>query len=431
MSFVYRHLSKEEHLMVKKTIPLSLGYLSCLYGSRATGSEKSACHLLLHEDTSKEETLNCLYQGFRCPECDIFIKNKDEEQYRVIEPPKMVTMEMDHDPDYFNLQSLYFNLLYDESSEEIQLACVEVIRRILGHTAKDILVRTRTQWIRCLQYLLLHVNTDIREAFCAQIGIFVQHPIVSCLFLDEDDMGKSCQRNFFNLIEHSLATSTDLLVTRTLLESIAEVMVAVDITNELFLFSLFLLIDHLDHPNLIVRINASRLINRSCYIHVKGGAALLLSRAAHIQDELFDYLSVRLNSRPIIVREFAEAVLGVETEELARKMVPVVLPKLLVYWQDNSQAVSTLNKLAKLLDTDVVPLIVNWLPRVLAFALNQNEEKSLLSVLQLYHSQIGSDNQEIFSAALPALLDELVCFVDIADTPKTEKRYVLVRFSLV
>ncbi|CAH2061656.1 unnamed protein product [Thlaspi arvense] len=355
------YLLKEEHLMVKKTIPQSLGFLSCLYGSNTTGSDKTACHIFLHEDVKKDETLNCLLQGFQCS-------------------------------------------------------------KILGHTAPDILVRTRSQWIRCLQYLLLHVNTDVREAFCAQIGIFVQHPIVSCLFLDENATEKSCERNFFDLIEDSLATAKDLLIIQTLLETTAEVMVAADITSELFLFSLFLLIDQLDHPNLIVRINASRLINRSCYIHVKGGFAMLLSRAAHVQNALFDNLSVRLTNRPNVVKEFAEAVLGVETGELVRNMVPVVLPKLLVYWQENAQAASTLSELAKLLEIDVVPLIVNWLPRVLAFALNQKEEKNLLSVLQLYHSQIGSDNKEIFAAALPALLDELVCFVDISDTPETDRR---------
>ncbi|KAL0773839.1 PREDICTED: serine/threonine-protein kinase ATR [Brassica oleracea var. oleracea] len=416
------HLLKEEDLMVKKTIPQSLGFLSCLYGSSTTGPEKTACHLFLHEDLKKDETLNCLLQGFQCSKCDKLIESKDEKHFRIIETPEMGNLEMGHHCDYSDLQSLYFNLLYDDSSEETQLACVEVIQRVLGHTTPDILVRTRSQWIRCLQYLLLHVNTDVREAFCAQIGIFVQQPIVSCLFLDEDAMEKSCERNFFDLIENSLATAKDLLVIQTLLETAAEVMVAVDITSELFLFSLFLLIDQLDHPNLIVRINASRLINRSCYIHVKGGFAMLLSRAAHIQTKLFDNLSARLTIRPNVVREFAEAVLGVETEELVKKMVPVVLPKLLVYWQDNAQAAKTLNELAKLLDTDVVPLIVNWLPRVLAFALNQEEEKNLLSVLQLYHSQIGSDNKEIFSAALPALLDELVCFLDIADTPETDRR---------
>ncbi|CAE5962164.1 unnamed protein product [Arabidopsis arenosa] len=146
-------------------------------------------------------------EGFQCSKCDKFIKSKDEKHFRIIETPEMVKLEMDHHRDYFNLQSLYSNLLFDESSEETQLACVQVIRRILGHTA----------------------------------------PI------------------FW------------------------------------------------------------------------------------------------LTSRPNVVRNFAEAVLGVETEQLVRKMVHVVLPKLLVYWQENAQAANTLIELAKLLDTDVVPLIVNYM----------------------------------------------------------------------
>ena len=48
-----------------------------------------------------------------------------------------------------------------------------------------------------------------------------------------------------------------------------------------------------------------------------------------------------------MVKEFAEAVFGVETEELVRKMIPIVLPKLVVSQQDNDQAIDTLYELAK------------------------------------------------------------------------------------
>jgi serine/threonine-protein kinase ATR len=71
----------------------------------------------------------------------------------------------------------------------------------------------------------------------------------------------------------------------------------------------------------------------------------------------------------------------------------------------------------------MVPLIVNWLPKVLAFALHRADKQELLSTLQFYHDQIGSDNQEIFAAALPALLDELVCFLDGGDSVEINQRY--------
>ena len=213
-----------------------------------------------------------------------------------------------------------------------------------------------------------------------------------------------------DIIKYALSAAEDPQIFDTLLESTAEIMIAVDIHSHLFLFSLFLLVDQLDNPHVTVRMNVSRLIHKSCYFHLKGGFELVLSKVVHIRNELFDYLSLRLASRPKMVKEFAEAVFGVETEELVRKMIPIVLPKLVVSQQDNDQAIETLYELAKYLNTDMVPLIVNWLPKVLAFSLHQTVGQGLLSALQFYLAHTGSDKQEILAAALPALLDELVCF---------------------
>ncbi|KAM1764458.1 hypothetical protein ACFX11_003708 [Malus domestica] len=99
-----------------------------------------------------------------------------------------------------------------------------------------------------------------------------------------------------------------------------------------------------------------------------------------------------------MVKEFTESVLGIATEELVKKMIPVVLPKLVVSQQDDDQALETLYELAKCLNTDLVALIVNWLPKT------------------------GSDKQEIFAAALPALLDELICFLDGGDSDEINRR---------
>ena len=227
-----------------------------------------------------------------------------------------------------------------------------------------------------------------------------------------------------DIIKHALADTEDPQITETLLESTAEIMIAVDIYNQLFLFSLILLVDQLDNIHVTVRTNVSRLIHKSCCFHLRGGIEAILSKVVHVRHELFDYLSARLSSRPIMIREFAEAVLGVETEELVKKMIPVVLPKLVVSQQDDEQAVDTLYELAKYLNTDMVPLVVNWLPKVLAFALHRGDGQELLSALQFYQAHTGSDKQEIFAAALPALLDELVCFLDGADSKEIGTRYI-------
>ena len=263
----------------------------------------------------------------------------------------------------------------------------------------------------------------VREAFCSQINSFLEDPILPCLFCDEEKTTKIKEQKFLDIIKHALSAAEDPQIFDTLLESTAEIMIAVDIYSQLFLFSLFLFVDQLDNPHVTVRMNASRLIHKYCYFHRKGGFELVLSKVVHICNELFDYLSLRLASRPKMVKEFAEAVFGVETEELVRKMIPIVLPKLVVSQQDNDQAIETLYELAKYLNTDMVPLIVNWLPKVLAFALHQADGQGLLSALQFYLAHTGSDKQEIFAAALPALLDELVCFLDEGDSDDIRKRY--------
>ncbi|XP_022748509.1 serine/threonine-protein kinase ATR-like isoform X3 [Durio zibethinus] len=418
-------LEIDKHEKVKKVIPYCLGFLSCLYGSYhgVGGIEICSCKLFLNiKDEKQIETLDFLLQGFWCSKCDRCVLHDDEPNSRIMHLPAAQILESGYNFDFVYLQSLYFNLLYDESSEEVQLACVGVIRRILLHGPQDVLLKMRTKWLRCIDFLLLNRKKYVREAFCTQISSFLQGPILSFLFSDGTASCKSGEENFLNMIKHALAATENPQIIETLLESTAEIMMAVDVYSQLFLFSLILLVDQLDNLHLTVRMSASRLIHRSCCFHFKGGFELLLSKAVHIRNELFDYLSISLAGRPKMVKEFAEAVLGVETEELLKKIIPVVLPKLVVSQQDNNQAVDTLHELAKCLNTDVVPLIVNWLPKVLAFALRQADEKELISALQFYHAQIGSNNREIFAAALPALLDELICFLDGGDLNEINKR---------
>ncbi|KAJ7967115.1 serine/threonine-protein kinase ATR [Quillaja saponaria] len=408
---------------VKKIIPFSLGLLSCLYGtcSSVDGKVKSECKLFLNVNNDKHsQTADYLLQGFWCSKCDRNSVRNHVQHSTIIHPPDMLNMDVSLSCDFIRLQSLYFELLYDESSENIQVSCVEIIHRILLHGTTDVLVKTRFEWIKCVEFLLLNQRKSVRETFCTQISFFVEDHILSLIF--KGDMEKTKEQRFLDIIKHALAAAESPQIFETLLESTAEIMIAVDIDSQLFLFSLILLIDQLDNPHKTVRMNASRLIHKSCYFHLKGGLELILSRVVHIRNELFDYLSVRLANRPIMVKEFAEAVFGVETEELVKKMIPVVLPKLVVSQQNNDQAVDTLYELAKCVNSDVVPLIVNWLPKVLAFALDQADEQQLLSVVQFYHSQIGSDKKEIFAAALPALLDELVCFLDGGDSDEIRRR---------
>ncbi|KAK4437595.1 Serine/threonine-protein kinase ATR [Sesamum alatum] len=417
-------LKKETKEQVKKFIPLCLGHLACLYGCCNGGAAllEADCKLYLKKDREKEQSImDHLLQGFWCSRCNSTSAVNYGSSSTFL-CPGMQETDFLSSCDYTYLQSLFFELLYDESSEEVQVACVRMIGRILLHGTEYSLLKTRSQWVQCIDFLLLHRNKNVRQAFGSQIGFFLQEPILECLFLLKDAANKSKEQRFMDKLKHALAAAEDPLVFETLLETAATIMEAVDIHSQLFLFSLILLIGQLDNSSVTVRFVASKLINRSCYFHHAGGLEALLSKVLHIQNELYNYLCMRLVSQPKMVEEFSAAVLGIETEELVKRMIPVVLPKLVVLQNDSDQALATLYELAKCLNTDMVQLIVNWLPKVLAFALHQAEEQELKSALQFYHEHTGSDNHEIFAAALPALLDELICFSDVNDSEEISKR---------
>ncbi|MCD7463303.1 hypothetical protein HAX54_050313 [Datura stramonium] len=424
-------LEKEAHGRNNKVIPGCLGYLACLYGSCTIGVLRECqCKFYLQKgNISLNTTMDDLVGGFWCSKCDINAGLVNRSNSTVLHLPVIHKKEPATDHDYAHLQSIFFRLLFDESSEDVQLACVGVLQRVLLHGTESILLKTRSEWLKCVDFLLIHRKKAIRESFSKQISFFIEEPILNCLFLDEEGhevASRSKEQKFMDKIKHAVETADDPLVVATLLEATAEIMKVVDVQSQSFMFSLILLIDQLDNPHVTVRVIASRLIIKSCYFHLRGGFELILSRFLHIRNDLFDYLSIRLANRPKMVEEFAAAILATDTEELVKRMVPVVLPKLVVTQQDNEQAIFTLYELAKCLNTDMVQLIVNWLPKVLAYALHRADGQELLSVLQFYHEQTGSDKQEIFAAALPALLDELICFTDEDESNEISKRLMKV-----
>ncbi|KAL3621412.1 hypothetical protein CASFOL_036324 [Castilleja foliolosa] len=416
-------LKKEKSEQVKKIISLSLGHLACLYGycNGVAGHLKAVCKLYLKKDKEKDDLpMDHLLQGFWCSMCDSSSAANYGSCPTVLLPGMHETnfLPTFH---YTHLQSLFFELLHDESSEEVQVACVRNIQRILLHGTEDVLLETRSQWVQCVDFLLLHQSKNVRQAFGSQIIFFLQEPILNCLYSCNNGANKSNEQRFMDKIKHALAAAEDPLIFETLLETAASIMQAVDIHSQFFSFSLILLIDQLDNPYVTVRLIASKLIIRSCYLHHTGGLEALLSKVLHIRNELYDYLCMRLANQPKIVEEFSAAVLGVETEELVKRMIPVILPRLVVFKHDNDQALEALEVLAKYSNSDMVKLTVNWLPKVLAFALHQADGQELKSALQFYHEHTGSNNQEIFAAAIFSLLEELICFCDVEDSEETSK----------
>uniref|UniRef100_A0A1D1YBN2 Serine/threonine-protein kinase ATR n=1 Tax=Anthurium amnicola TaxID=1678845 RepID=A0A1D1YBN2_9ARAE len=398
----------------RRVVPLSIGYLSCLHGvfNQQNGS---SCKLYLHNSDERQfQTLDFLLRGFWCSLCSKGVIQKGHHNDKVLSMPKVSFNDVSFDFDIVKIQSLFFQLLFDDSSEECQVATIGIMPRILRHVSRYTLFETRTEWINCIDFLLIHDKRSIREAFSRGISTFLEGHILECLFSDGNKNNKA-EQNLLYKLKCAFSASENHQVLETLLLTVAEVMNSVDIHDQLFIDSFILLVDHLDSRHITVQMTALNSIQRFCSIHLKGGFEQFLNKFVHIQNELFEHLCARLLSRTEIVTKFAEAVVRTTTQDFIRRMIPVVIPKLILSQKDNDQALTIMHELAKHLDTDLVPLIVNLLPKVLAFALLRADEEDLSSALQFYLIQTGSDNKEVFSAALPALLDELVCFVNNGD----------------
>ena len=78
---ICRLLGKEKNEKVKNIIPLTPGFLSCLYGScnAVDGLSKSTCKLFLNINNEKHsQTVDYLLQGFWCSKCDRNIAHNPE-----------------------------------------------------------------------------------------------------------------------------------------------------------------------------------------------------------------------------------------------------------------------------------------------------------------------------------------------------------------
>lgn len=402
---------------------MSVGYLACLQGSydHIDESDKSSCKIFHGNfDGRQIQTMDLLLKYFWCSQCDKGAIHSQEKDLKVHYIPKDDIFKFDF-VNMQNMQSFFFQPIFSDLSEGSFLSFVRIIPRLLRHCNRDYLLGTKFQWIESINIFLLHKSKAVREAFSIEIGVFAEKNILNCLFFDDLGFNDSKEHEFVEKLRCALSMTEDPKIFETILESVGTVMNSVDVHECLFYYSLILLVDQLDNSHATVRMIATNIIHRSCF-HMNGGFEAILSKYTNIRDKLFDYLCSRLVTCPEIIREFAEAILKITVEDFLNKIVPVVLPKLVTSHHDTDQALVTLRELASHLNTDIVPLIVNWLPGVLAFALFQEDEQVLSSALQFYHLQTGSNSKEIFSAALPALLDELVCFKGNSYLEETEIR---------
>ncbi|KAG6548304.1 hypothetical protein Mapa_010357 [Marchantia paleacea] len=321
-------------------------------------------------------------------------------------------------------QPLFSQLLFEERSEHVQIAFIGSMSRFLQHATTNDIAMTKKDWLQCLDTLPLHRRRSVREAFGLQIKYFTNAHVLAGIFGDdEDDSDKNGELQMLGKLKYALCIAEHPDVIETLLETIAQVAKASHHCHQLLFFSLVLLLEQLDNPDLSIRVICVKLIHGidSSSLRISG-AHKLQKTMDLIREELFEYLTSRLISRPIMVHEFAEAVLQIDSADLVKQMVPVMLPKLVLDQQHSQEALDALHELAKQLGTDLPLLLLEWCHKVLSVLLLRADGKELMAALQFYEVQTGSDPREIFAAVLPALLDELVRFLGDTDTDEGLRR---------
>lgn len=115
--------------------------MACIYGSYngIAGLCENECKLFLTKDQVKHNaTVFLLSARFWCSQCDNRVV-RNHELSMAVHLPDIQSIECDIDCDFYRIQSLFFELLYDDSSEEVQVACVGIVHKILAHGTKDML----------------------------------------------------------------------------------------------------------------------------------------------------------------------------------------------------------------------------------------------------------------------------------------------------
>ncbi|XP_024518074.1 serine/threonine-protein kinase ATR [Selaginella moellendorffii] len=319
------------------------------------------------------------------------------------------------DLEYPYWKTVVLTLLLTNRSYRVQSAVVRNLSRLLAHSFE---VDARDIWVKCLDVFPLHPDRSARKAFCSQLrGLLTQEHIWYCTVGH-----KSGDYEILKKLGDALAIATDPDVLETLMETVAEVG-KVAKGDDLRVSATILLIEQLDKSEVSARAVSVRLICEIAAAQWPSDSNRCVERMVDSSSEiLFEFFLKNLVLRPFLVKEFAEAVMKISTGDLLRKMIPYVLPKLILDQQHDERAPQTLNALAHLLQTSLPLVLLEWCHKVLSVLLLRADGRELMAALHFYEAQTGSDAREIFAAVLPALLDELVWFLGDTSNDEAVKR---------
>mmetsp|Transcript_33748 Transcript_33748/g.86264 ORF Transcript_33748/g.86264 Transcript_33748/m.86264 type:complete len:1685 (+) Transcript_33748:275-5329(+) len=167
-------------------------------------------------------------------------------------------------------------------------------------------------------------------------------------------------------------------------------------TREALWMSVVLLVDVLDDERQHVRVIAAELLHSVARQRGVKVAELITG-----QSRVMEYVGRRLGSKPQLLPELAD-MLEIQSSEIAQKLVPSVLPRLVI-----SQDMQLLGALAKCLQQSLKDMLVNYGHHTVAFLLLEGQQDiDEYAAFMLRHTEVEFD--DLMKSSLRSVLKEVI-----------------------
>jgi len=142
-----------------------------------------------------------------------------------------------------------------------QASFINSIPRLLQHASVGELDSTTSFSLSCLDFLALHELRAVREALCNQVHSFFSNHVLQGLLGSNDEVVSDSYRELKMLgkLGDATALAKNSGTTQCLLETVAEVAEVAHQRRHLHFFSLVLLVERLDHREVILHVKSISL----------------------------------------------------------------------------------------------------------------------------------------------------------------------------
>jgi len=285
---------------------------------------------------------------------------------------------------------------------EVLCAMLDFVRTWLSSEHSNSSIQEVAGHVKQCIELVTHSNRTVRSAAVALMPAVMGPPALAQIYMQDtaeggvtslkdaevlllkDFRGKleEFHASAFPDIWHSIMACVAQLASRTA-------------TREGLWMSLVMLVDPLDNENPVMRVAAADLLHAVARQRRVKLAELIG------QPRVMEYVGRRLGSKPRLLPELAD-MLGMQGSEMAQKLVPAVLPRLVI-----SQDMHLLAVLAQSLHLSLCDMLVNYGHHTVAYILLEGRQDiEEYAAFMFKHTEVEFD--DLLRSSLRSILKEVI-----------------------